>query len=92
MGFGTGFDMGICQTLLIVAFFAPTSCPSFKPVMGQLVLIEYKPVYSSGHQIFANQELQSKRKICATPLRAGYTEYQPEIISLASFGKKTFVL
>ena len=38
MGFGTGFDVGIYQKLLGVTIAALKSSPSFKLVLGQLVL------------------------------------------------------
>ena len=89
--FGTGFDMGIHQTPLIVSTTALKSCPSSKLVLGQLVLDYSKTVDSYSHQIFANLEFLPKRKRRATPFGAGYTEYQPEIIFLDLFrGKNVF--
>ena len=85
MVFGTGFDVGICQIITVVAL---KSCPSFKLILGQLVLGWSKPADSSGHQIFSNPKLQSKPRRCATPFGAGYTEYQPEIVFLDSFGEQ----
>ena len=37
MIFGTGFEMGVYQKLLIVTVVALKSCPFFKLVLGQLV-------------------------------------------------------
>ena len=47
-----------------------------------------KLVDSSGHQIFANPDFQSKRNRRATPFGAGSTECQPEVIFLDPFGEK----
>ena len=56
-----------------------------------LFLICIKPKNLSSHQIFANPGFQSKRKRHATPIGAGYTEYQPESIFLDLFrGKNGF--
>ena len=38
MEFGSHFEMGIYQKLLVVAIIALKSCPSSKLVLGQLVL------------------------------------------------------
>lgn len=58
----TGFDMGIYQNPLIVTTLAVNSRPLFKLVLVQLVMDQEKPMASSNHHIFANQEFQSNRE------------------------------
>jgi len=85
--------MGIHRKPLLIRTITLRSCPSSKLVLGQLVSDQQKTVYSYSHQIFANPEFLSKRKRCATPFGAGYTEYQPEIIFLDLFhGKNVFLV
>ena len=77
MGFGTGFDMGICQKLLVVTVVALKSCPSFKLVLGQLVLLLENAVGSSRHQIFTNLEFQSKGKDAQRHLELSTPYFSP---------------
>jgi len=76
--------MAIYQKLRIVIIVALNGCRALKLVVGQLVLGQQKTAVSSGHQIFAIPELQSKQR-GARLFGAGYTEYQPEIIFLQSW-------
>ena len=82
------FEIVMYHTILVVAIVALESCPSSKVVLGpfgSFGLDRYKTMGSSGHQIFATPEFQSKRKRHTTPFGAGCTEYQPAISFLGPF-------
>ena len=87
MAFGTVFDVGIDQKLLVITNVALKNYPSLKFVLGQLVSDQEKHVDSSDQKIFANQEFQSQGKRHATLFGAECTAYQPEMICLDPFGE-----
>ena len=92
MVFGTGFDMGLHQKLLILTIVAPKSWPSSKRGLRQLVLELKKLMDSSGHQIFANPEFQSNRKHAQRHLEPGTPNIRPRQLSGPLWLHKKFVL
>jgi len=82
-GAGTGPIRCVTKNRAIQKYFYASGAPMWYPNLPRENSFLYvKPRNSSGNHIFANPELQSKRKGRATLFAAGYTNYPAEMIFL----------